>query len=125
VPQKLGLAREQAVSCAEFAQEDPPRKAKFAAAWIGANLAAGRRHRHLQSPAAAEERHADREHSLGEFDLTRDRCATVIDVERRARHGDAVVVGEADAWGKVGSASAGASRMSTRSEASMCRRTRA
>ena len=38
------------------------------------------------------------------LDLARDRCATVVDVERRAGHGDAVVVLEADAGRKLGRA---------------------
>src|SRR5580658_5415766 len=97
-----GLAGEQAMSAARLAQQNAPPEAELTAARIGPHLAAGRRDGNLQPPTAAEERHAGRKYGLGELDLTRDRRAAVVDIERRAGHGDAVVMLETNAGRKTG-----------------------
>jgi hypothetical protein len=117
------LAGEQRMFAAGVAQQNAPREAELAAPRIGAHLAAGGRDRDLQSPAAAEERHAGGKYGLGELDLARHRRAAVVDVERRSGHRDAVVAargrrpaenGLASAAVTISMCSAGSIRRSTR-----------
>jgi hypothetical protein len=101
------LAGEQRVSAAGVAEQNAPAEPKFAAARVGAYLAACGGDGHLQTPAAAEERYAGGEDGLGEFDLAGDGVAAVVDVERGPRHGDAVVALEGNSRRERGAVGGG------------------
>src|SRR5580698_136306 len=101
------LAGEQWVRAAGVAEQNAPAEPKFAAARVGAYLAACGGDGDLQTPAAAEERYAGGQHGLGELDLARDGSAAVVDVERGSRHGDAVVAFEGGSRGERGAVGGG------------------
>jgi len=52
------LAGEQPVLPARLSEQNAPGETKFATTGVGPHFTAGGCYRHLQSPAAAEERHA-------------------------------------------------------------------
>jgi len=96
-----GLAGKQRMFAARLGECDAPAEPKLAAAGVGAHFTAGGGHGDLQSPAAAEERHAGGEHGPGKFDLLGHGRSAVVDIERGARHGRAVVVLESDPCGQA------------------------
>src|ERR1700722_18583712 len=85
-------------------EQNAPGEPKLAALRIGMDFPAGGGDRNLESPAASKERNPGRKHCLGEIDLMRHRRSPVVDVEGRPRHGDAIIIIEADARRKLSGA---------------------
>ena len=79
---------------AGFGELDAAAEADLAALRILAHHAAGGDGQHLQAPAASEHRRVGLEHRLGKLDLLHHRRAALIDVQRGAGDGDAVVAFE-------------------------------
>ena len=78
------LAREHAVATPRIGELDAARESELPPQRIAAHPTAGRAHRHLQAPAAAEERHAGGKRRPRQLDLPLNVCAAVVDVQRRA-----------------------------------------
>ena len=77
-----------------FGQADAAAEADLAALRILAHAAAGRRGDHLQAPAGAEHRRSGRQRRAHQVDLADHLGAAVIDVQRGAGDGDAVIAFE-------------------------------
>ena len=87
---------------AGFGEPDAAAEADLAAFRIFAHAAAGRRGDHLQAPAGAEQRGSGGERRAHQIDLPRHRRPAVIDVQRGAGDGDAVIARERLALGQRG-----------------------
>src|SRR4029077_20067266 len=82
------------VLAAGLGQLDAPAEADLAALRVLADHTAGGDREHLQSPAAAEHRRAGLQCGAYEFDLVGDGRTGLVNVQARARDGDAIVAFE-------------------------------
>src|SRR5215468_4004574 len=80
-----------------LAELDASGKPELPSKRISAHTSAGCAYRHLQAPAAAEERHARRKHGTRQLDLPFDVHAAIVDVQRRTGDRDAIVATESGA----------------------------
>src|ERR1043166_8930994 len=89
-------------------ETDGAAEPELASLGVAPYAAAGRGGQELQPPTAAEHRGAGAEQGADEIDLTDDLRPALVDMERRAGNGDAVITLKAHAVGEVG---AGVSRV--------------